>query len=73
MPMTVKAILSRKGNDVVTIEPTATLCDAVKLQKANPNMIKIAAWMQRYFYVVAMQGIMQVAIIVVMARFRAGI
>ena len=29
--MTVNAILSRKGNDVVTIEPTATLCDAVKI------------------------------------------
>jgi len=28
--MTVKAILSRKGNDVVTIKPTATLCDAVR-------------------------------------------
>jgi CBS domain-containing protein len=31
MPMTVKAILSRKGNDVVTIKPTATLGDAVKI------------------------------------------
>ena len=29
--MTVKAILSRKGNDVVTIEPTATLGDAIKI------------------------------------------
>ena len=29
--MTVKAILSRKGGDVVTIEPTATLSTAVKL------------------------------------------
>ena len=29
--MTVKAILSRKGNEVVTIKPTATLCDAVKI------------------------------------------
>jgi len=29
--MTVKAILSRKGNDVLTIEPTATLAAAVKL------------------------------------------
>jgi len=29
--MTVKAILSRKGNDVVTIKPTATLCDAVRI------------------------------------------
>ena len=29
--MTVKAILSRKGNDVLTIEPTATLAAAIKL------------------------------------------
>jgi CBS domain-containing protein len=29
--MTVKAILSRKGKDVLTIEPTATLATAVKL------------------------------------------
>jgi CBS domain-containing protein len=29
--MTVKAILSHKGNDVVTIEPTATLCDAAEI------------------------------------------
>jgi CBS domain-containing protein len=29
--MTVKAILSRKGSDVVTIAPTASLTDAVKL------------------------------------------
>jgi hypothetical protein len=45
----------------------------MELQKASPNMTKIADWMQRYFYVVAAQGIMQVAIIVVMARFRTGI
>jgi CBS domain-containing protein len=31
MPMTVKAILARKGKHVVTIEPTASLCDAVKI------------------------------------------
>jgi len=29
--------------------------------------------MQRYFYAVATQGAMQVAIIVVMTRFRAGL
>jgi hypothetical protein len=29
--------------------------------------------MQRYFYAVATQGTMQVAIIVVMTRFRAGL
>jgi CBS domain-containing protein len=33
--MTVKAILSRKGSDVVTAEPTATLADAVKLLDAR--------------------------------------
>jgi CBS domain-containing protein len=29
--MTVKAILSRKGNDVITVEPTVTLSAAVKI------------------------------------------
>ena len=29
--MTVKAILARKGNAVITIEPTLPLCDAVKI------------------------------------------
>jgi CBS domain-containing protein len=33
--MTVKAILSRKGTDVVTAEPTATLGDAVKTLGAH--------------------------------------
>ena len=45
----------------------------LELQKGNPNMTKVSGWMQRYFYVVALQGIMQVAIIVVMTRFRVGI
>jgi hypothetical protein len=45
----------------------------LELQKAKPDLIKIGAWMNRYFYAVAMQGAMQVAIIVVMTRFRAGI
>jgi CBS domain-containing protein len=31
MPMTVKAILAHKGNEVVTIGPAATICDAVKV------------------------------------------
>jgi CBS domain-containing protein len=33
--MTVKAILSRKGTEVVTIEPTATLAEAAKLLTAR--------------------------------------
>ena len=45
----------------------------LQLQKPDPDMSKISFWMRWYFYAVAMQGLMQVAIIVVMTRFRAGI
>jgi hypothetical protein len=45
----------------------------LELQKNEPDLKKISIWMQRYFYAVAFQGTMQVAIIVVMTRFRAGI
>ena len=45
----------------------------LELQKNNPDMKRISYWMQRYFYVVALQGTMQVGIIIVMTRFRAGI
>lgn len=45
----------------------------LQLQKPNPDMSKISFWMRWYFYAVALQGLMQVAIIVVMTRFRAGI
>jgi hypothetical protein len=39
----------------------------------GPDGPKIAAMMRRYFYVVAIQGTLQVLIIVVMARFATGI
>jgi hypothetical protein len=45
----------------------------LELQKSQPDLKRIGFWMQRYFYAVAAQGVMQVAIIVVMTRFRAGI
>ena len=45
----------------------------LELQKHNPDLKKISHWMQRYFFVVASQGVMQIAIIVVMTRFRTGI
>lgn len=45
----------------------------LELQKPDPDMTKIGLWMRRYFYAVALQGLMQVAIIVVMTRFRTGI
>jgi hypothetical protein len=45
----------------------------LELQKPAPDMKWIGTWMQRYFYAVALQGMMQVAIIVIMTRFRVGI
>ena len=45
----------------------------LELQKSKPDLNKIGVWMQRYFYAVALQGMMQVAIIVVMTRFRTGV
>ena len=45
----------------------------LELQKENPDLTKISRWMSRYFYAVASQGAMQIAIIVVMTRFRTGI
>ncbi len=45
----------------------------LELQKANPDLNKMSGWMKWYFYAIAMQGAMQVAILVVMTRFRVGI
>ena len=43
-----------------------------EVQKPQPDTQKIARWMRTYLRVVAVQGTMQVAIIVVMARFATG-
>lgn len=44
-----------------------------EVQKPQPDGQKIARWMKTYVRVVAVQGTMQVAIIVVMARFTTGL
>ena len=44
-----------------------------QLQTPRPDVAKISRLMNGYFYVVASQGIMQVAIIVIMAKFVTGI
>ena len=43
-----------------------------EIQKPQPDGEKIGSWMRTYVRVVAVQGTMQVAIIVVMARFGTG-
>jgi hypothetical protein len=44
-----------------------------ELQKPNPDGAKIGRLMGKYFVIVALQGTMQVAIIVIMAKFVTGI
>jgi len=43
-----------------------------EILKDRPDQEKIKRWMRGYVYVVAVQGTMQVAIIMVMARFATG-
>lgn len=45
----------------------------IEMQKSEPDMNRIGFWMRYYFYAVAMQGVMQIAVLVVMTRFRAGV
>jgi hypothetical protein len=44
-----------------------------ELQKVSPDVAKINVMMRRFFLVVAMQGTMQVLMIVIMARFVTGL
>jgi hypothetical protein len=44
-----------------------------EIQKPHPDGEKIGRWMHTYVRVVAVQGVMQVVIIVVMARFATGL
>jgi hypothetical protein len=44
-----------------------------ELQKPQPDGARIGRMMGKYFYAVAAQGVMQVAIIVIMAKFVTGI
>ena len=43
-----------------------------EIQKPSPDPEKLKRWMRTYVRVVAVQGVMQIAIIVVMARFATG-
>ena len=45
----------------------------LQMRRADPDMALVGRLMRRYVRVVASQGVMQIAIIVIMARFVAGI
>jgi len=44
-----------------------------EIQKPTPDYAKLGRWMKTYVRIVTIQGCMQVAIIVVMARFATGL
>jgi uncharacterized membrane protein len=45
----------------------------LELRKPDPDLKKIGGWMRRYLVTVAIQGVLQVTMIVIMARFVSGI
>ncbi len=45
----------------------------LEIRKAEPDLARVGRWMRLYIWVIASQGLMQVAIIVIMARFVTGI
>lgn len=68
--LAIVSILTVQGLGVLT--PTNVLV-YLEMRKPRPDTEKIGRWMRTYVRVVAFQGAMQVAIIVVMARFGAGL
>jgi hypothetical protein len=45
----------------------------LELQKDNPDNARITSLTNRYFFAVALQGVMQIVTIIIMARFATGI
>jgi len=45
----------------------------LELQKDNPDSARLSALTNRYFFAVALQGLMQIVTIIVMARFATGV
>jgi len=64
------AVLTVQGLGILL--PT-NLRVCMEMQKAEPDTAKIGRWMRLYVRSVALQGAMQVAMIVVMARFVTGL
>ena len=44
-----------------------------EIQKPSPDHLKLQGWMRTYVRVVALQGTLQIAIVIVMARFATGL
>ena len=64
------AVLTMQGLGIL-LPTNVRVC--LELQQPTPDLEKIGRWMRRYLRAVAFQGAMQVAIIVIMAKFATGI
>lgn len=67
--LAIVAVLTVQGVGVL-LPTNVWIC--LELRKADPDMTRINRWMRRYLITVAVQGALQVAIIVIMARFVSG-
>lgn len=68
--LAISTVLAIQGLGVLL--PT-NLSVCFELAKPEPDLAKLGRRMRRYLWVIASQGLMQVAIILVMARFAMGI
>ena len=68
--LVIVAVLTVQGVGVLL---PANLMVYLEMRKGAPDLPRIARLMQRYIYAVAFQGVLQVAIIVVMAKFVTGL
>ncbi len=68
--LTLVALMTIQG--LALLLPT-NLMVCLELQKSKPDLARIGRLMRRYFLMTALQGTMQILIIVIMARFVAGI
>jgi hypothetical protein len=68
--LAITAVLTVQG--LAVLLPTNLLA-YFEMRKSTPDGARIDRLMRRYVYAVASQGVMQVAIIIVMARFVTGL
>ena len=68
--LAILAVLTVQGLGILT---PINILVFLEMQKPQPDGEKIGRWMKTYVRIVAIQGTMQVAMIVIMARFGSGL
>ena len=68
--LAILAVLTVQGLGILT---PVNILVYLEMQKPQPDVEKIGRWMKVYVRIVAIQGAMQVAMIVIMAKFATGL